>query len=43
VALVTQRGTVGIVVMGATDMAAAADREMAWAGREAGSTEWAGP
>ncbi len=34
---------IGIIVVSATDMAAAADRDMAWAGREQGSSTWRGP
>jgi L-asparaginase / beta-aspartyl-peptidase len=34
---------IGIIVMSANEMAAAADRDMAWAAREAGSTTWRGP
>lgn len=34
---------IGIIVISPNDMAAAADRDMAWAAREAGSSEWRGP
>lgn len=37
------KGDIGIIVIGATEMAAAADRPMAWAARELGSTTWLGP
>ena len=37
------KGDVGIIVIGTSTMAAAADRPMAWAARELGSTEWKGP
>lgn len=37
------RGSIGLVVIDAHRMTAAADREMAWAARELGSTEWLGP
>jgi L-asparaginase / beta-aspartyl-peptidase len=43
VELVGDRGGIGMIAVGATDLGAAADHEMAWAGREAGSSEWAGP
>ncbi len=34
---------IGIVVIDADSMGAAADRDMAWAGRELGSLNWSGP
>lgn len=34
---------IGLIAIAADSMAAAADRSMAWAGREAGSTVWQGP
>jgi beta-aspartyl-peptidase (threonine type) len=34
---------IGIIVIDPSAMAAAADRHMAWAGRESGSTKWVGP
>ncbi len=37
-----EKGDIGIIVIGPTSMAARADREMAWAGRESGSTVWEG-
>lgn len=37
------KGSIGLIVIGATDMSAAADKEMAWAAREAGSDAWMGP
>ena len=43
VADIGARGEVGIIVISPTDMAAAADKEMAWAARESGSTAWRGP
>ena len=43
VARIKDRGDIGIVVMGASTMAASADRPMAWAAREEGSTDWQGP
>lgn len=36
-------GEIGVIVVGPETMAAAADRPMAWAGREAGSSAWLGP
>jgi isoaspartyl peptidase/L-asparaginase-like protein (Ntn-hydrolase superfamily) len=43
-AIDTLRGKdIGIIVMSESDMAAAADDQMAWAAREAGSTAWRGP
>jgi L-asparaginase / beta-aspartyl-peptidase len=36
------KGDIGIIVIGPTSMAARADREMAWAARESGSTVWEG-
>ena len=38
-----QKGSVGIIVIGADSLAAGADRDMAWAARTAGSTRWHGP
>jgi isoaspartyl peptidase/L-asparaginase-like protein (Ntn-hydrolase superfamily) len=43
VALIGERGSIGVIVIGRSTMAAAADRDMAWAGRAQGSTEWLGP
>jgi isoaspartyl peptidase/L-asparaginase-like protein (Ntn-hydrolase superfamily) len=37
------KGSIGVIVIGASEMAALADRPMAWAGREAGSEAWLGP
>jgi isoaspartyl peptidase/L-asparaginase-like protein (Ntn-hydrolase superfamily) len=37
------RGDIGIIVISPTDLAAAADRKMAWAARETGSAKWRGP
>ena len=37
------KGDIGIIVMGAETLAAAADRPMAWAARRAGEAEWSGP
>ena len=34
---------IGLIAIGARTMAAAADRSMAWAGREAGADTWLGP
>jgi isoaspartyl peptidase/L-asparaginase-like protein (Ntn-hydrolase superfamily) len=34
---------IGIIVISPNDMAASADRDMAWAAREAGSSTWHGP
>jgi isoaspartyl peptidase/L-asparaginase-like protein (Ntn-hydrolase superfamily) len=36
-------GEIGVIVIGPEAMAAAADRPMAWAGRESGSSAWLGP
>jgi len=36
-------GYVGVIVIGPDSMFGAADRDMAWAGRELGSEEWLGP
>jgi isoaspartyl peptidase/L-asparaginase-like protein (Ntn-hydrolase superfamily) len=43
VADIGARGEVGIIVISPTDMSAAADKDMAWAARESGSSEWRGP
>jgi len=43
VELVKPRGDIGIIVIGRADMAAAADRSMAWAARTSGEKEWKGP
>jgi isoaspartyl peptidase/L-asparaginase-like protein (Ntn-hydrolase superfamily) len=43
VAKLKGKGDIGIIVIGPTDLAAAADRQMAWAGREQGSSTWSGP
>lgn len=43
VELVKPRGDIGIIVIGKTDLAAAADRKMAWAARVAGQADWKGP
>jgi isoaspartyl peptidase/L-asparaginase-like protein (Ntn-hydrolase superfamily) len=37
------KGSIGIILIGPTSMSAAADRPMAWAGREQGSDTWFGP
>jgi isoaspartyl peptidase/L-asparaginase-like protein (Ntn-hydrolase superfamily) len=37
------RGDIGIIVVAPRDLAAAADRPMAWAARESGSSAWRGP
>ncbi len=37
------RGSVGLIAIGTHDLAASADREMAWAARELGSETWSGP
>jgi isoaspartyl peptidase/L-asparaginase-like protein (Ntn-hydrolase superfamily) len=42
-ALIRGRGDIGIVVISAGGLAAAADRPMAWAGRVSGSSVWLGP
>lgn len=42
-AVVHKKGDIGIIVMGPSTMAAAANLPMAWAGRESGSTAWLGP
>jgi isoaspartyl peptidase/L-asparaginase-like protein (Ntn-hydrolase superfamily) len=43
VAAISPKGTIGIIVASATELAAAADKPMAWAARVAGASEWAGP
>jgi isoaspartyl peptidase/L-asparaginase-like protein (Ntn-hydrolase superfamily) len=43
VAALEQRGWIGLIVIDARAMAAAAPHPMAWAAREAGSTRWQGP
>ena len=43
VAAIGERGSIGLIVIGTHDLAASADRKMAWAARELGSTEWSGP
>ena len=37
------KGDIGMIVISPVGLAAAADRPMAWAGRESGSREWRGP
>jgi isoaspartyl peptidase/L-asparaginase-like protein (Ntn-hydrolase superfamily) len=37
------KGDIGLIVIGPMSMSAAADRQMAWAARESGSTVWLGP
>ncbi len=37
------KSDIGVIVIGPDAMTAAADRQMAWAAREAGSKEWRGP
>jgi len=41
--LVRARGDIGIIVISPQELAAAADRPMAWAARESGSGAWRGP
>jgi L-asparaginase / beta-aspartyl-peptidase len=36
-------GDIGVIVIGPRTMASTADQQMAWAGRESGSTVWLGP
>jgi len=43
VAALEARGSVGLIVIGPQQMAASADRQMAWAARELGSDQWSGP
>lgn len=43
VALIRDRGDIGIIVASQAELAAAADRPMAWAAREEGETAWKGP
>jgi isoaspartyl peptidase/L-asparaginase-like protein (Ntn-hydrolase superfamily) len=43
VAALRGRGDIGIIVVAPRDLAAAADRPMAWAARESGSGDWRGP
>jgi beta-aspartyl-peptidase (threonine type) len=43
VAALRGRGDIGIIVVAPRDLAAAADRPMAWAARESGSGGWRGP
>lgn len=40
---VKERGSIGVIAIGRNTMAAAASRDMAWAGRELGSDTWLGP
>jgi isoaspartyl peptidase/L-asparaginase-like protein (Ntn-hydrolase superfamily) len=40
---IRDRGSVGLIVIGTHDLAASADRKMAWAARELGSDDWSGP
>ncbi len=42
-AVVRKKGDIGVIVIGPTTMAAAANLPMAWAGRESGSNAWLGP
>jgi isoaspartyl peptidase/L-asparaginase-like protein (Ntn-hydrolase superfamily) len=42
-ALIRDSGDIGIIVISAGELASAADRPMAWAGRESGSSAWQGP
>lgn len=37
------KGSIGLILISPTEMAAVADRDMAWAGRELGSSRWRGP
>ncbi len=41
--LVKGKGDIGVIVIGAEGLAAAADRPMAWAGRVSGEAAWSGP
>jgi L-asparaginase / beta-aspartyl-peptidase len=43
VALLRERGAIGVIVIAPEELAAAADRPMAWAARELGSDRWLGP
>jgi isoaspartyl peptidase/L-asparaginase-like protein (Ntn-hydrolase superfamily) len=43
VALIRSLGDIGVIVVSAGAFAAVADRPMAWAGRESGSSAWQGP
>jgi isoaspartyl peptidase/L-asparaginase-like protein (Ntn-hydrolase superfamily) len=44
VELVSRKGgEIGVIVIGPRSMTAAANRQMAWAARESGSSEWLGP
>ena len=43
VARLRGKGSIGLIVIGADSMFAAADRKMAWAGRKQGSKSWLGP
>jgi len=40
---IKDQGDIGIIVISPTDLWAAADRRMAWAARESGSSVWRGP
>jgi hypothetical protein len=42
VALIRGRGDIGVIVISAQALVAIADRPMAWAGRESGSSAWLG-
>jgi beta-aspartyl-peptidase (threonine type) len=43
VAAIHGKGEIGIIVVSPREVAASADRPMAWAGRESGSSAWQGP
>jgi L-asparaginase / beta-aspartyl-peptidase len=43
VAEIRGKGDIGVIVLSPTDLAAAADRRMAWAARESGESKWQGP
>jgi isoaspartyl peptidase/L-asparaginase-like protein (Ntn-hydrolase superfamily) len=43
VAEIRGQGDIGVIVLSPTEMAAAADRPMAWAARESGESAWLGP
>jgi len=43
VAAIRERGAIGLIAIGTHQVAASADRKMAWAARELGSEQWLGP
>jgi isoaspartyl peptidase/L-asparaginase-like protein (Ntn-hydrolase superfamily) len=43
VELLRGQGSIGLIAISATELAAYADRQMAWAGRTQGSSDWNEP